>query len=422
MLYRARGWSHETATLIRDLLAVLSSTPSNEERIIQQILLQTSLARVLFASEGYTPETQRAYERALELCEAQGEVPQLLPVLRGLSTFCIYRSEFEKARQIGEQLLALGERFDDARARVEGHLVVGASEGMLAQLQNGIDHLEQGIAAYDDAPRRVERFDAGNNPGVVCQIVDGMLLWMKGFPDQARERVYEAVQLAAELHHPQSMAYAHFHTGVVHTWLRESDPAVEHARVVIDIADTYQYPVWTAAGTCLQGAALAASGLVDEGLVRFETAMDQYRALKSPPVFLPSLLQYHAAILGAAGRPGEGVARIDEALSVLAGLPEPQLLFSELALLKGTLLLAHSNDTADAEAWFAEAVARAEQLAAPMLQLRSATALARLWCAQGKTEPAAALLGSAYARLTEGFTTADLADARQLLDDLGVAH
>src|SRR5262249_17889283 len=161
------------------------------------------LARVLMASEGFTPETERAYERALELCEAQGELPQLLPVLRGLSTYYIYRAEFETAGRLGEQLLALGERFDDARARVEGHLLVGASDSMLARFESSLEHLELALAAYEVAPRRVERFEAGNDPGVVTHLVDAMVLWMKGFPDRSREQAYEAIALAERLHHPQ---------------------------------------------------------------------------------------------------------------------------------------------------------------------------------------------------------------------------
>ncbi len=267
LLYNARGWYHATATLITDLLDVLSSAPSNQERLIQQILLQTSLARVLMASEGYTPETERAFERALELCEDQGEVPQLLPVLRGLSTFFIYRAEFEKSMRIGEQLLVLAERFDDTRARVEGHLVIGASEGLLARLRPGIDHLEQGIAAYESAPHTVERFEAGNDPGVVCHVVEGMLLWMNGFPDRARDRGGEAVRLAERLRHPQSIAYAHFHTGLIHIWLREAARAGEHAQVVIDVAAAHEFPVWTAAASCLQGAAIAMAGSADDGLL-----------------------------------------------------------------------------------------------------------------------------------------------------------
>jgi predicted ATPase/class 3 adenylate cyclase len=422
LLYNVRGWHHEAATLITDLLDVLSSTPENEERLLQQVLLQTSLARVLLASEGYTRETERAYQRALELCEAQGGFPQLLPVLRGLSTFYIYLADFEKSVRIGEQLLALAERFDDTRARVEGHVVIGASEGMLAHFQPAIDYLERGIAAYDAAPRKVERFEAGNDPGVVCHVVEGMLLWMKGSPDRARERAYAALELAERLHHPQSSAYAHFHTGLIHMWLREAERAAEHADVVIDIAAAHEFPVWTAAASCLQGAAMAATGFVDEGLARLEAAMHQYRALKSPPVFWPSLLQFHAEVLGRAGRPRESVARVDEALRVVAVLPEPQTLSSELLLLKGSLLLGHSNDPDAAEVWFVQAVERADRLEAAMLQLRATTALARLWGAQGKTESAASLLSAAYERFTEGFTTADLTDARRLLDELATTR
>jgi len=300
--------------------------------------------------------------------------------------------------------------------------LVGVSEGMLTRLQTGIDHLEQGIAAYEETPQKVERFETGNDPGVVCHVVEGMLLWMKGYPDRARERAHEAVRLSEQLRHPQSIAYAHFHTGLIHMWRREAQDARNYAQSVIDIGEAHAFPVWAAAGSCLHGAAIATIGAVDDGLARFEAAMDQYRALKTPPVFWPSLLNLHAAVLGLAGRPADGLVRIDEALEVVAELPEPQMLSSELLVLKGTLLLASSSDTAEAEVWFERAVERADQLEAPMFQLRASTALARLWCAQGKSEPARMLLSVAYERFTEGFTTLDLTDARRLLDDLATAR
>ena len=118
-----------------------------------------------------------------------------------------------------------------------------------------------------------------------------------------------------------------------------------------------------------------------------EAAIAQYRALKTPPVFWPALLQLHAAVLGLAGRPSEGLARVDEALDGRGSLPEPQMLSSELLLLKGALLLAMRTTRAEAEVWFERAVQRADQLEAPMLQL-ARSALARLWCTQGRTEPA----------------------------------
>jgi hypothetical protein len=143
--------------------------------------------------------------------------------------------------------------------------------------------------------------------------------------------------------------------------------------------------------------------------------------LKTPPVFWSSLLQFQAEVLGLAGRPEEGLARAREAMEALSALPEPQMMSSELFMLEGTLLRAHPNpDIEAAEAAFVRAVERADQLDAATLQLRACTTLARFWSEHGKTEPARELLSRAYDRLTEGFTTADLVEARDLLDVLSV--
>jgi tetratricopeptide (TPR) repeat protein len=189
---------------------------------------------------------------------------------------------------------------------------------------------------------------------------------------------------------------------------------------VIDVAGAHEYPVWTAAASCLHGAATAAGGAVDEGIARFESAIERYRALKTPPVFWPSLLQLHASVLGLAGRPDDGITRVDEALAVVAGLPDPPTATSELLLLRGQLVLDGSGDADAAEAWFRRAVDSADELDAAMLQLRAAAGLAGLLAARGDREQAAEMLAAAYGRLSEGFTTPDLVEARRLLDDLGV--
>src|SRR5439155_22664290 len=203
------------------LLDLLSTTPSSPDRVLEQITLQTSLARALLALRGYTQDVEDAYTRALELCELAGEVPELLPVLRGLSTFYIYRAEFEKGARMGEQILDLAERFDDPTMRVEGHLVLGACLAMLNRLESGMDHLEQGIASYDPDRHESARFRLGNNPGVVCFMTSALVLWMLGLSDRARDRANEAVALATRLSHPSTMAYAQVHAGLIRLWRRE---------------------------------------------------------------------------------------------------------------------------------------------------------------------------------------------------------
>jgi predicted ATPase len=422
LLYDARGWYHATVSLTTDLLELLSSTHSTPERVLEQITLQTSLARVLLALKGYTQEVEEAYTRALELCEGEGEIPQLLPVLRGLASLYIYRAEFEKGARMGEQILSLAERYDDASARVEGHLVLGANLALLSRLQPGMEHLEKGIAAYDPERHGPGRFQLGNNPGVVCFTTSALVLWMLGFPDRARDRADDAIALSRRLNHPSSMAYAQFHAGLIHLWKREDELAHERAQAVLDIAEEHEFPIWRAVGSCLRGAALAGMGSADEGLTLIERAMNTYQGLKTPPVFWPLLLCLQAGACGLAGRPGDGLTLLDEAVEIATQSPGPTL-WSEFFQLKGDLLLALSTDNAaEAESWLQRAVDTAAEVQAPMLQLRAALRLGRLWREQGKTEPARKLLSDAYERLTEGFSTADLREAKALMDDLAVAE
>ncbi|MBK5106459.1 MAG: AAA family ATPase, partial [Burkholderiales bacterium] len=60
LLYDARGWYQATIGLTNDLLKVLAATPSSPERVEQEIMLQTSLARALMVAKGYTDEAEQA--------------------------------------------------------------------------------------------------------------------------------------------------------------------------------------------------------------------------------------------------------------------------------------------------------------------------------------------------------------------------
>jgi len=72
----------------------------------------------------------------------------------------------------------------------------------------------------------------------------------------------------------------------------------------------------------------------------------------------------------------------------------------------------------NAEACFHEAIETARRQAAKSLELRATTSLTRLLARQGKTKAARALLAEVYDRFTEGFDTADLGEAKALLEDL----
>jgi predicted ATPase len=92
---------------------------------------------------------------------------------------------------------------------------------------------------------------------------------------------------------------------------------------------------------------------------------------------------------------------------------------SELYRLKGELLLQQNSDNhTEAASCFQQALAIARRQQAKSWELRAATSLSRLWQQQDKRDAARQLLAPIYGWFTEGFDTADLQEAKALLDEL----
>jgi predicted ATPase/class 3 adenylate cyclase len=411
LLYDTRGWYHDTLRLTTDLLEVLSTSASTPDRVSQEVTLRTSLARALMASKGYTPEVEEVYTRTLELFEGR-QVPQLFPVLRNLASFYNFRGEFDSAARMARAILRLGEEQQDASMLVDGHLLMGANRAFLNDLRAGLEHLDKAIAIFRSDPYPAGRYRLGNNPGVVCLTTSAFTLWMLGHPDRARQRADEALAVATELEHPLSLAYGLYHAGYLHLWRREAELVRDRAERLLRLVDEHDFPIWRALGTCLLGAA-AAMGQGEEGLAKVRQGVDLYQGLKAPPVFWPMLRALEAGVYAQAGRVTEGLAMLDEALEI-ATRGSGTTMVPELQLLKGDLLLA-LGDGAGPESWFQRAFDLAQRLDARMSQLRAAVRLCRLR-SDRDGEAAGAQLRAVYDTFTEGFTTADLTEARALLE------
>jgi predicted ATPase len=91
---------------------------------------------------------------------------------------------------------------------------------------------------------------------------------------------------------------------------------------------------------------------------------------------------------------------------------------AELYRLKGKLLLQAVAAERQAETCFHQALEVARRQQAKLLELRAAMSLSRLWQRQGKRAEAYDLLAPIYGWFTEGFDTADLQEAKALLEGL----
>jgi len=418
MLYDARGWYFDTVELTNDLLNVLSSNPSTPERAQQQIMLQTSLARVLMAIKGCTPEVEEAYTRALDLCEKHGEIPQSFPVLRALSSFYVYVANFKKSAQYGKQILNLAEQLNDVNMRVDGHLVYGYSLVFSGNLKEGMEHLEKGIANYNPKVRRSQSFRFGNNPGVTSYTTSALCLWMLGFPDRALKLTDDAILLANKLNHPFSVAYALFHTGLLHLWRGDGEMVLQRSEEALEIARKHEFQIWNAVATCLHGAALAGTGQANNGLMEFKQGIEMYSELKTPPVFWPLLLSLQAGTYILAGKPKEGLTLMEESLEII-GRDSGSPILADLYRFKGDVLLMVSPEKLiEAESLLQQSLEIARRQQTVMFELKASMSLCRLWQQEGKKEQGRLILNQAYEKFTEGFTTVDLTEAKNLLSEL----
>ena len=135
-----------------------------------------------------------------------------------------------------------------------------------------------------------------------------------------------------------------------------------------------------------------------------------------------ALRPYSLALLAEAsaqvGQTAEGLEALTEALATLAK-SRARWWEAELYRLRGALLLQGAvAQPGEAEACFHQALTVARRQQAKSLELRAAMSLSRLWQQQGKREEARELLAPVYSWFTEGFDTADLQEAKALLDEL----
>jgi predicted ATPase len=103
---------------------------------------------------------------------------------------------------------------------------------------------------------------------------------------------------------------------------------------------------------------------------------------------------------------------------VLGQLRGVRILESEMHRLKGELLLKDEKEEAAAQS-FRNAIDMARRQSAKSWELRATTSLSRLLASQGRRDEARTMFAEIYGWFTEGFETADLRGARQLLEQLG---
>jgi predicted ATPase len=152
-----------------------------------------------------------------------------------------------------------------------------------------------------------------------------------------------------------------------------------------------------------------------EGLALVRASVQAQSAMQAQISFT-HYLSLIADIHCKAGEPDEGLTVLDEAFRI-CGRTGETFFKPELLRIQGELLL-RKGAPAEAESCFLGAIELAQAQQAKFLELRATSSLCRLWREQGRSRDARPLLAAIYDWFTEGQDTADLREARDLLNEL----
>ena len=397
-------------------LALLTALPETRDRAQYELRILTLLGPVLMATQGYgSSEVIHTYNRARELCQQCADTPQTLAIFLELARLEFVRAQYRPSLELSQQCLLMAQRQHEPIFLTGAHGRLGAAFSLLGDLSAARTHLEQALSLYHAQPQRSA--GATQDPGVAWLSFLAWTLVPLGYLDHALACMHQALTLAHARSHPFSQAFATSHTAFIHQLRREVQAVQEQAEVAIWITTEQSFPLLLGYATLFRGWALAEQGASVEGIMQIRQGLTLYRSTGQE-----NFTTYYLALLveayGKHGQVDNALGTLDEAFALVEANNE-RYYAAELHRLKGELLLRQSSENqTEAETCFHHAISIAQNQSAKSWELRAAISLAKLWHQQGKRQEAHDLLAPVYGWFTEGFDTADLQEAKALLDTL----
>jgi DNA-binding winged helix-turn-helix (wHTH) protein/tetratricopeptide (TPR) repeat protein len=405
----------ETLGHLRRGLALLPRVPEGPERDRHEMELHLALGQASTALYGpAAAAVGEAYTRAHELSQRLGDAAPHLAALHGLRRHHLGRAQVERARELGEEALEVARRLPDPAVQ-RAHVALGTCLLYLGEPTAARAHLLHGIVDETPEAPRTGGLPLELDAGILWRTSAGIASWLLGHPDEAVAHTEAALARVRTLGVPFLEVNVLCHATAISQFLRDVPMARQRAEAAMRLATESGFSMWTAHATILQGWVLAMEGDAAEGVQRIVRGLQTWRTTGQQlgqPYFLALLAEAH----GLARQAEAGLGVVSEALTFVEthGL---RLWECELYRLKGELLsLVPTAPRREAEGFLERAIDVARGQGARSLELRAALSLSRLGRRLGRKEPARRLVKEIYTSFTEGFDTADLREARALVN------
>ncbi len=411
----ARGAFAEVTAGVRRAIDILLRQPDSPGRAAKEFQLRTRLAECYWAAKGQSAdETVAVFKEALAIGERVDDAKAKATILSGLVSATTQRAEFDAARALGEQLLALARDQGGAFAR-------GWASFRRGQTSIYLGELAEARRFYDEALRLGDGEDRLAAGGVeLVSAVTVFSPWLSallGNIDVARDEAARRLAAAEKSGGPHNLAHVHLGCGLLDQSLGEAERVERIGRTLLAEGERYRMPIFVAYGGLLFGWAQVQLGRPEDGVewlgrgiatltaAGTKTLMNVYRARL-------------ARALADAGRLDEALAEIAAAESLAGAGP---FLVPVVLRIKGELLLrrAEGGDAPAARDAFSESLALARRMGARLIEVETAVAAARHRAALGDEFDAGARLTEAIGRLNGGSDAALPRQGNALLAQIG---
>jgi predicted ATPase/DNA-binding winged helix-turn-helix (wHTH) protein len=377
------------------------------------------LHAALGASAAEAPEMGAAFTKVLDIAERLGDSEYQLRALHGLYFYHSGSGRYRVALSFAQRFHDLALSGSDLNDQLFGERMIGTAEHLVGDQIEARRHLEQVLthSAASDQRRDVIRFQTDLR--VAARAFLARVLWLQGFSDQAVRTAETSIEEAQATGYAMSLCYALGMAACpIALWVGNLADAARYTRILLDHSRQHGMPLWSEFAARFQRQVVLKGGDVDAGSRPLDTALDEIVQPNAGFRYFTGVTELAEALAHA--------ERIAEALALVeAGIEQSEggWLTPELLRLKGELFLLQSTPAVaeTAEDLFRQALDASRRQEMLSWQLRAATSLARLLLKQGRHADAIAGLKPVYGRFTEGFGTADLIAAKQLLDELSGA-
>jgi predicted ATPase len=418
----SRSALNEAREHITQALKLICGLPEDDDRRRDELKLRIALARTLLEQKGYADyQVGEAYTEARNLSKRVGDAGMYLAALYGLWSHNYVRGRPAAMLDQAKEFLAFADSHNEAGAIMVGHRLVGTSCLINGCIAAAGDALQQALMRYDPGEHGAAspcgqslRARFGQDVGVAIYAYRSWVLYLSGRPADAEKAAQAALERSQEFEHDnQSRFYALWHAGMAYVLLRNADKIAETGSELIELANARELPYWQALGHFLHGWRIRLAGRPEEAVTLLQEGLRLWQRTGSR-IFRPICLALLADAYAAGGKPDLARHTFEEALRIVTETgerwaePEIHRLFGDL--------FAHYGPPAAAIAGYERAIAIARRQGSRSFELRATTSLARIMSDQGRPSEAHGLLLGIYRTFDAQCDTADLADAKILLE------